>query len=284
MKEITYSLREKYYNSNLFYDKLSSFTKNIEKDIDYTCGKYIKNYMNFLDKNHVENMRTELEYYMEILMIGVLWKNYINRAVNLKIVPKNILIFLSHLRNLENIKTYVDKNRGIMETIFLNKEDNKIANTNTGNFKKLIGYLEATGDFKEEIKRLKNWEEYFKIKNDKEIKEIISLSLQLETIFERKAKVELGIYTKRVNDFLTLADEKYKYREDYISCIKSEVEYHFNMVGAEIMNNAYKDQFIEAKEKRLLLPACMRAQDEKNVKLEKLMKVIFVIIVQIHVM
>lgn len=74
MKEITYSLCKENYNSNLFYEKLSSFTLDIEKNISYTCEKYVKDFINFLEKNHTENIRTNSEYYLEILMIGVLWK------------------------------------------------------------------------------------------------------------------------------------------------------------------------------------------------------------------
>ena len=67
---------------------------------------------------------------------------------------------------------------------------------------------------------------------------IILSSLEIAEIFESKAKKELGSYTEKVNDFFILADEKYKYREDYISWRKKEVEYHLNMVGAEIINNS----------------------------------------------
>ena len=49
-------------------------------------------------------------------------------------------------------------------------------------------------------------------------------------------------------------------------CNRKEVEYHLNMVGAEIMNNAYREEFLKTKEKRLLLPACMRLKDEYNCK------------------
>lgn len=269
MKEITYSLYEKNYNSNLFYNRLSNFTDDIKKDIDYFCGNYIKDFMNYLDKNHIEVTRTKAEYYLEILMIGVLWKSYINRAINLRIIPKNILIILSYLRKYKSLKKSVDKNRSIMETMFLNKEDDKIIEINKNNFEKLIGYLMATGDFNEEIKRLKSWEKYLKNKREDEVRKIISSAIELEEIFENKSKIELGIYTKKVNDFLHIADEKYKYREDFIVCRKREVEYHLNMVGAEIMNNSYREQFLKSKEKRLLLPSCMRLKDQENCKATK---------------
>ncbi|MCC3867067.1 DUF116 domain-containing protein [Terrisporobacter mayombei] len=269
MKEITYSLCKGNYNSNLFYKKLSSFTLDIEKNISYTCEKYVKDFINFLEKNNIENIRTNSEYYLEILMMGVLWKNYINRAVNLQIIPKHILIILSYLRKYEIIKNSVDKKRGMMETYFLNIEDNKQIELNINNFGKLMGYLDAIGDFKEEVKRLEPWEKYFICIGEDEAKKIILSSLEIEEIFENKAKIELGIYTENVSEFLILAEEKYKYREDYITCRRKEVEYHLNMVGAEIMNKSYRELFIKSKEKRLLLPSCMRAKNENYCKAVK---------------
>ena len=266
MKEITYSLCKGDYNSNLFYKKLLSFTLDIEKDISYTCEKYVKDFINFLEKNHIESIRTNSEYYLEMLMIGVLWKNYINRAVNLQRIPKQILIILSYLRKYEIIKNSVDKKRGMMETYFLNIEDNKQIELNIDNFGKLMGYLDAIGDFKEEVKRLEPWEKYFITRGKDEAKKIILSSLEIEEIFENKAKIELGIYTENVGKFLILAEKKYKYREDYITCRRKEVEYHLNMVGAEIMNKSYRELFIKSKEKRLLLPSCMRAKNENYCK------------------
>ena len=57
-----------------------------------------------------------------------------------------------------------------------------------------------------------------------------------------------------------------KYREDFLFCSRKEVEYHLNMVGAQIMNEAYRKEFLKTKEKGLLLPSCMRIKDEKNCK------------------
>lgn len=266
MNEVTYSLCKNNYNSNLFYKKLSTFTDNIEKDMDYICGKYTKDFIRFIEKNHLEDIRTQEEYYLEILMIGVLWRIYINRAVNLPNIPKNILKILSYLRKYEFLKNNVDKKRGKMETIFLNKDNSESIELNINNFSKLIGYLEASGDFKEEVKRLKIWYRYFMNIGNDEIRKFILSSLEIEEIFEYKAKIELGVFTERVNDFLKVADEKYKYREDYITCRKKEVEYHLNMIGAEIMNKSYRKQFIKSKEKRLLLPSCMRIKDDNDCK------------------
>lgn len=159
-----------------------------------------------------------------------------------------------------------------MGKFFLSREGNKKIEVNIDNFKKLIGYLKAMGNFKEDVKILKLWNKYFTNKGADEVGKIISSALEIAEIFEKKAKKELCSYTEKVNEFLILADEKYRYREDYISCRKKEVEYHLNMVEAEIMNNSYREELLKSKEKRLLLPSCMRLKNDdkcKSIKTEE---------------
>lgn len=76
--------------------------------------------------------------------------------------------------------------------------------------------------------------------------------------FKEEAQKELGRYTENVDSFLKNAGEHYKWREDRISCTRSEEEYHLNMVGAELMNRALRREFEQTDSKAVLLPGCMR--------------------------
>ncbi|WP_278244951.1 DUF116 domain-containing protein [[Clostridium] dakarense] len=131
---------------------------------------------------------------------------------------------------------------------------------------KLIDFLSATGEFKQEVKRLKIWKNYLANKPENEINDIIISSVNLREWFEVKSEEILGSYTKNVNEFHNENQKKYRWREDYIYCGRKRVEYHLNMVGAEIMNRAYREYFLETKEKRLLLPSCMKLNFDNNCK------------------
>jgi len=48
-------------------------------------------------------LRSKSEYLLEILMIGVFWKEHVNKAISLSKIPRNILIKLSTLREKESI-------------------------------------------------------------------------------------------------------------------------------------------------------------------------------------
>lgn len=269
MEKITYSLYKSNNDSDEFYKQISVFVQDIVKHLKSNFNEYINDYMEYVYANNKESLRSENEYLLEILMIGVFWNEYTNKCITLKKLPENILIKLADLRENESIKKIVDINRGILFTIFLNKSSLEEIKFSMKSYIKLLNYLKATGDYKQEVKRLEMWETYFNSKSDKTIEKILNLSSDFAKYFEKMGKEELGLYTKNVQPFLNNVHTIYKYREDYLFCSRKEVEYHLNMVSAEIMNKAYRKEFLKTKEKRLLLPACMRFKNEYNCKAQK---------------
>ena len=73
----------------------------------------------------------------------------------------------------------------------------------------------------------------------------------------------LGKYTPNVEQFVNREWRKYRWREDRIACMRTRVEYHLNMVGAEIMNRAFRASFLPADRKAVLVPGCMRSRPER---------------------
>lgn len=266
MEKITYFLCESNESSTEFYKKNLNFSKKVLNKLEGNFSNDINDYMNYINKNNMEQLRSKSEYLLEILMIGVFWKEHVNKAITLSKIPRNILIKLSTLREKESIKKIVDINRGLLEYLFLNRRSNDKVKISLENYKKLVNYLKACGDYKEEAKRLEVWISYFFSLNKNKVEKILTSYLEFAKYFEDISQEVLGIYTKNVNLFLKNIDKKYKYREDFLFCSRKEVEYHLNMVGAQIMNEAYRKEFLKTKEKRLLLPSCMRIKDEKNCK------------------
>ena len=266
MEKITYFLCESNESSTEFYKKNLNFSKKVLNKLEGNFSNDINDYMNYINKNNMEQLRSKSEYLLEILMIGVFWKEHVNKAISLSKIPRNILIKLSTLREKESIKKIVDINRGLLEYLFLNRRSNDKVKISLENYKKLVNYLKACGDYKEEAKRLEVWISYFFSLNKNKVDKILTSYLEFAKYFEYISQEVLGIYTKNVNLFLKNIDKKYKYRKDFLFCSRKEVEYHLNMVGAQIMNEAYRKEFLKTKEKGLLLPSCMRIKDEKNCK------------------
>ena len=189
MREIiTYSLCKYDEKSDKYYEEVSIFTDEVIGEICDSTNIWVKDFQDFIVKNHIEDLRSNIEYSLELLILGVLWRNYINKAIILNKIPKIILIKLSKLREKNSIKKTADFFRGILGTLFLDREDNKNIDFTLDSLIKLIHWLSATGEFKQEVERLKIWENYLSNKSEKEIYNIISASGNLAQWFEIKSE------------------------------------------------------------------------------------------------
>ena len=130
-------------------------------------------------------------------------------------------------------------------------------------FNLIVKWMKATGDFKEEVYRLINFQQYLNNKDDKYIKELFDFCLEkIEYLYKECRKV-LGKYTSNVEKYLLSYKESHINKEDVIYCGKGEIHYFFNMVSAEVMNQVYRNDFISCKRKCIFLPTCMRQTEKK---------------------
>ncbi|WP_227839118.1 hypothetical protein [Clostridioides sp. ZZV15-6388] len=139
MREIvTYSLCEREESSNKYYKDVSLFTNQVIDKVSKSTGIYTEEFRAFIYQNEIECVRSNIEYVLELLVLGLLWKIYINKSITLKKIPKSMLIKLSKLREKNNLKRTADFCRGILATIFLNKEYRNNIDLTLKNFRKLI--------------------------------------------------------------------------------------------------------------------------------------------------
>lgn len=271
---ITYSLLGEGIHSDQFYQDLSAFTDEIVAEIDEHAGQYIEGYRSYLKENGVDEECSKEELGFEFLVLGVLWQVYSGDAATLDTVPKQILTLLAEMREQgSSLKPGIDFLRGILSTIFLSPDlyDHLyVLDTNLVNMNKLINWLEATGEFKHEVLRLSKWQAYLLTLPAKEIPAILTTTIALAMGFMLRSEENLGRYTPNVERYLNeLRPDRY-WHEDVIFCGRRRVEYHLNMVGAEVMNRAYREAFVKAGKKVIVLPACMRLLPSAKCKADTL--------------
>jgi hypothetical protein len=270
MKTITYNLRGLNGSSNEYYRKIHLFSKTVFDKIAHQLGDVIDELICFVVQNKLEKSRSEAEYAVEVLTIGMCWERYLGASQRNSRVLVALLTHLYKLRQSnQQLKPSVDWLRGFLTSLFIVPKIKKQAKNNEfsfHNFKRLIKWLQATGEFKDETKRLNVWFKFFQSAN--EIKLSSSMEIILETFrwFKTEAKKELGKYTNNLEEFLTNEHPKYKFREDVIFCGKEEVEYHLNMVGSEIINWGFQPSYKKTDNKVLLVPACMQINNGKDCK------------------
>lgn len=261
MEIITYSLAGVHSNSDHFYKNLSIFTDEAMNQVDDLAKQIIKEYMDYVETYKIEKLRKHEEYAIEYLTLGVLWQVYSCDALGLPDLPKHILIGLYDLRQQGgSLKPGADFLRGILATMFLspNLYDNvNILDPNLNHLDKLIDWLSATGDFSQEVKRLKPWREFLFTKSTQNSTDYLATAITLAAWFEARSDEALGQFTGNVDNYLNNIRPTRYWMEDVIFCGRRKVEYHLNMLGAEVMNRAYREEFLKAPKKAVLLPSCM---------------------------
>jgi hypothetical protein len=127
---------------------------------------------------------------------------------------------------------------------------------------RLLGWLQATGNFNEEVKRLNHWRDFFAAQAPEQIENDLAAALAFADWFDARSVDALGRYTRNVETFLRETHPRYRGREDALFCGRQRVEYHLNMLGTEILNRAFRASFLQTRRKIVVVPPCMRAQSD----------------------
>ena len=247
MEAVTYSLRLDQSNSEVYYSVVREFTDEVIQHTSKTLDPIAVDFMKYVKEYGLEDLRKKEEYILELISFGVLWNTYSATALTVRHAPFVLMTKMGEWRKKhQRIKPYIDYWRGILITLFLLPQK---LNPNSDKLKMLeqidhlCKWFDATGEFKEQALRFVRWRAFLGTKQFTELQKIFSTIEEFTRWFENRSNKTLGIYTQNVNPFLELSRKSYKWREDRISSTRTRIEYHLNMVGAEIMNRAFKRRF-----------------------------------------
>lgn len=258
MDTVTYSLKGNREDSENYYLQVAAFTDRVlakAKNL-LEADTALFNRQFFYD-----NTLSSDEGSLELLILGVYWRTYMSSAAALGRFEGKLLSGVSKLReNNRKARWVVDPLKGFLTGVLLyrKKENIPVPRYSTENFNRLILWLEASGEFQQEVVRLKKRLENIKKLPHERAARVIASAVALAEWFEAQSMAALGIYTQNVEKYLKASWPEHYWKEDMVFCGQKRVEYHLNMVGAEIMNRVYREDFLKKKQKILLLPTCMR--------------------------
>lgn len=264
MEPVTYSLKLNHTNSEEYYHEVRRFTDELLQKTDESITPIVNEYIEYINEFKLEDVREKEEYVFELLSFGILWRTYASTALTVKHAPFITLAKMGEWRKKhQHIKPFIDFSRGILISLFLLPEKLKHDNLPRPTLEQIdhvCKWFEATGEFREEALRFIGWRAYWGTLDNSKLVEIFSAIAEFRNWFEIRSNEVLGKYTFNVEKFISGAKNKYRWREDRISCSRKQIEYHLNMVGAELMNRAFRNEFVAAETTSVLLPGCMRAR------------------------
>ncbi|MCE7697530.1 MAG: hypothetical protein K8E24_001275 [Methanobacterium paludis] len=237
--ETPYSLKSEAESSSEYYMEVSNFTDHVLSEAEFQIGCVIDDIDDYETRSLRKPPSRDLMVF-EALMIGVLWRAYIKRAVKLNCETQKLLATLSRKRNEnEELKQVIDHDRGILATSVLLPEDTdgEIPELTSENLNKLLKWLEATGEFQEELKHLNSWINFLGSLNPQKFSSYLSKIFMFADWFEYTSSEVLGRYTCNLEEFVDENLEKHLWNEDIILFTRKRSEYHMNMFGAEVMSS-----------------------------------------------
>ena len=265
---ITYDLRLGQENSEVYYKRVKEVAQTILKRVTQDFEEIIKDFCLFIENHTIEGVRMQQEYGLEIVTLAVLWKAYGGYSLGKNKVIQKLLRQVVKLRRGRKIKKQVFSTlKGRLLPYFLvEKEANSPLLNSPLQLKEFLDWLQASGEFEEEVRRLRRWQLFLEETEVKGTQVFQEFSRQLQPLalfFETISRKQLKEFTPHVENYRLTVRQKHKNKEDLLFCSRQLIEYYLNMVGAEILNEAFRPDFLHTKEKLILLPGCMPARKEK---------------------
>lgn len=262
-------LSANYSNSDSFYVDCAHCADSFIQSIDPKVSELISNFMEWVNMNSHEPLRSREEYIIELLTIGLFWDRYSGASVKSSIASLILLRTLYTIRrNLPHSKPFLDPVRGVLSDRFLVKSINRFQNPaqpTTFGWRRWLFWLEASGEFHDETERIRNWFKWSTRETTNKA-ELTTIAHALFRNFKAVSANKLGMFTQGVTHFKEQHLVKYRNREDQLFCGKSEPEYHLNMLAMELINRAFRSAFLKTNRRIVLLPSCMRGANESSCK------------------
>ena len=209
------------------------------------------------------------EYAFDLLAAGVLWRVYGSHAQGLTPARGRLLRRLAGVRTASpRLKPAADRLRATWGSRWLLEQGGPApqgasravpASPTPAQWEKLLLWLEASGDFSQEADRLRLAAGCLTKAAPGAFRAAAEAAVEAAAWLTRAGARLLGGYTRQVAAFRAGLTGRSARREDAILRNRSEVEYHLNWLGAELMNRAYRRAFEAAGKRAVLLPVCLRA-------------------------
>ncbi len=265
----TYLITDDGESAGKYYNEISSITDIIVSKGETELGSLLDNFSAYSLYTIHNPQKSRNEILLEILTQGVLWRYYAAYSLQLNFATEKILNFLNFLRtrNKGYIKCQTDRFKGYFISHFFPYSLNGTniqPTVNAANFSKLLKWMRASGEYYYEADQLKHWYTFWKQQSGSMEEEFQKVQ-DFTGWFISCCQDELVKYTGNTSAFRENLNKKSR-REDLMQIGKRQGEYFLNMFGAEILNRAYRPEFLNSRKRVVFVPGCMRAEQGHNCK------------------
>lgn len=213
----------------------------------------------WIEETGREPRRSEPEYLLEALALGVLWRARGADATRREGVGAAFVRQLAAWRRAGGPRLR-DGSTSLILSVDAPFEPGG-PTPGLDDVERLLTWLVASGEYDDEVARLEGWEAFLRAdpaSAGATLEEIVAFA----AAFEGWSEHAIGIFTIGVERFFRDDLPRRRWREDTIQCARRRIEYHLSMVGAEILNRAWREAFLACERHVVVMPGCLRARPD----------------------
>lgn len=195
------------------------------------------------------------EYYFQVDRLAIVIECKMNQ-----VFANTIGNYMQYLEshNIEELRTHSEYGLELLYIGVLHQAYKQEGDSLYIKLKRLYEWLESTKEFDGICERFRLWLTYW-VEEEHFIPDI-TVVLDLTKEFLEICESNLSHYTVPVIEFQEKAKRVYKDRNDFIFVMRHIYEYYMNMVGAQILNRVYREEFLRANQVFIFVPGCMSMQ------------------------
>jgi hypothetical protein len=215
MDALTKNLQKNYpLSPSLLYQSeeiVEMFLKKARENSQFIIREYI-DHLNLFASNR---SYSDNELYLEFLSLGVYGKVYSTNARTCRPIWMKVSLILNNWQNkVPGLKKLINILKGIAFMKMSSGHEKKTLNFNKlKSFNLLIYWMEASGEFAEEVKKFKQWYQYLQTISPDRANSIINRSIEQAEYFENICKSYGGLSPFRIDEILRMVNNRYSPKE-----------------------------------------------------------------------
>ena len=165
----TYSLLNDSQSSENLYLNISKLADKVRLKADPFFSGIIKSFKDFISFSEIEDKKSDDEYLVELITIGILWQNYSQFSTKLpkwkSLILKNISLFREKYRKIGKLTGFIRKLLLSDNFPYQDEYEGNILSPTKQNLQRFSNWLYASGEYLQKAKRFDIWKFYWHTKN-----------------------------------------------------------------------------------------------------------------------
>lgn len=265
MKKYIFDIRSNNTSDDYYFDTLN-LSKKIRKSIKLDFELELEDFIEFHKISSYESQRYEEEYVVDILLLGILWREFIDKALNISDTSYKILDrYNSEKYRNKKFKSKIREKfikKKIYADYFCRNKNEKNREYNYKNFNILMKYLINIEDYKLYYDRLIMWRDFLSnIRGEYCEKFLEKLAVFCEKYFTESEKI-LDKYILDYNSYLSnIKLSRYKDLDLFNYYIPKSLIY-LNMIANQILNDLNSNKIKNIDEKFCIISKNYLSKDK----------------------